>query len=150
MARAALAFLLMLTMGAAAKDDAKTVRAAYASGRPFVLIGVPADFLNGKAQGDDVEAQSDWAHYLNEWHAGPNARIKLVVVPIGTYRATVAAPTATLDCITLFVRKDHQALVTSDSCVLLGEEYTDGVDWMGGADLSGIGTHVETLALKKR
>jgi hypothetical protein len=77
---------------------------------------VPAEFLNtADLVGDEVETQSDWAHYLDRWRT--KAGVRLLVLTTKEYRKLFAEPTLKRDCLTLFVRGRKSGAYYDTDCV---------------------------------
>jgi hypothetical protein len=109
------------------------VNRALASGKPVVLIGVPASFLDGDS--DDSEVASDWADRLGIWieNTADKKNLKVVIVPDQVLTKVLQKPVIQEDdCVALFVKNKTEGLLAQHSCVMDPEGYDVGAKWLEG------------------
>lgn len=131
-------FLLFLSspVTCVAAATVKEVRQALASAQPFVLIGVPADFLGGNGYSDPCVV-SDWEYYLDNWieSSAREKNLKVIIVSLDVLAKAVRSPVFKTDrCAALFVKDRNKGLLNNreDSCVLMSRQYDVGAKWLEG------------------
>jgi hypothetical protein len=133
-------FLLVHWSHSAIAASADDVRRALASPGPVLLVGVPEEFLNTADITDDgeIETQSDWSHYLNDWAKSVSKKIKIIVVPTDVLTGVLQSPSLSDSCATLFVRNKTEGLLYTEDCVPQLDTYEQGANWLLGATRSGV------------